>query len=117
MFAVWPQNVAVIGDRRKILAEYIDNVFNPVEACIDIARFHHPGRTAIREGNQMPGEIAAIDRGNILRFQWLQICCVVPVVEVAPVLFHAHDCGEVSLDFSNRITQAQPAEFTRTGHG
>ena len=94
MFADWPKDVAVIGDRQKVFRQNIEYVFDPIEIATDIPRLNHPGRAEIREGYQMSGEIATVDRRNIFRFQWLQVCCVVPVVEMAPVLFHALDCSE-----------------------
>ncbi len=74
-------------------------------------------RTEIPNGNQMPGEVAAIDRGNIFRLQRAQVLGAIPVVEMAAMAFEAVHRGESDLQPVDGFGQADPAEISRGCHG
>ena len=74
--------------------------------CVDQAEQTLP------QGQQMPGEIAAVDRRNILRAKRVERVRVVPVVEMAAILLHPFDGGDRLLHALNRLFEAQPAEVT-----
>ncbi|MOA29424.1 hypothetical protein D3C78_1504360 [compost metagenome] len=58
----------------------------------------------------MTGQVAAVDAGDITRVQRLQRASVVPVVQMAAVVFHAVQSIERQLDTPQCFTERQIAE-------
>ena len=69
----------------------------------------------VRERDEMAGEIAAVDRRDVLRLERLGAPRVVPVVEVAAEALEAPHRLERGLETLDGVERAEPAEIAR-GH-
>src|SRR6185369_15908742 len=65
----------------------------------------------LREGQEVPGQVAAVDRRDVARFERLAGLGVVPVVEVAPEARQAGHGGERLGEPGDAVDSAQPAEI------
>src|ERR1700733_4926961 len=61
-------------------------------------------------GQQMPGDISAIDGGDVLGIQRMKIAGVVPVEQVAVELFEFSDGVKRSLDALCRLCRSHPCK-------
>src|ERR1700733_14695406 len=63
------------------------------------------------KGQQMPGDISAVDGGDVLGIQRMKIAGVVPVEQVAMELFEFSDRVKRSLDALGRLRRSHPREI------
>ena len=75
-----------------------------------------PGQFAagLRNGEQQPGQVAAVHRGHISGRQDFQASGVVPVQQMAPMLGQALQRVERRLQAAGQLPGADPAELTGT---
>ena len=114
------QRAAQLVDRRARLGG--QRVAQQEERGVDSALDLDPddraaGALVCRDGEdtQMPGEIPAIDGGDVSRLQGLERARVVPVVEVPAVALEIGDGRQGRLEPIDRVERADPAEIAR-GH-
>ena len=67
-------------------------------------------RQALDSGEQVAGEVAAVDRRHVLGLEPLQVARVVPVVEVAAEPFEPTDRRQRRLEPLDHLERADPAE-------
>ena len=72
-----------------------------------------PARAGIGERDQMPGEIAAVDRRDVGRLERAQVARVVPVVEMAAEALEPAHRRERRLEALDGLERADPAEIAR----
>ena len=65
----------------------------------------------------MPGEISAVDGGNVLGFERVKIARVVPVVEMPAEQFHLAHGRQRGFQALDRFQRAQPSEVSRANRG
>ena len=70
--------------------------------------------TAPGKGQQVSGNISAINRGNVLWIEGMKIARVVPVVQMAAELFEFSDRVERGLDALYRLYRSHPCEIARS---
>ena len=77
-----------VSDFDQCFAEQAARILQPGEEVRSDGCFLHQLPATIAECQQMPGEIAAVHRRNVLRFERVEIISVIPVVEVSAEQFH-----------------------------
>ncbi len=104
--------------RRSIGRRPLEQVDVVADARGNVSRGRPEGRLLadIGECDQVAGEIAAVDRGDILRLQRPEIRRVVPVVEVAAEPLHPAHCPQRRREPVRHVAEADPAEVARRGH-
>ena len=70
-------------------------------------------RTRVPEHHEMPGKIAAINRGDVFRLQRPQVLRAVPIVEMSQMTLHRAHRGKCGLQPVGGLDQADPAEVDR----
>ena len=65
----------------------------------------------------MPGEIPAVNGGNVLGLERVKITRVIPVVEVSAEQFHLAHGRQRSFQPLHRVQRAQPSEVPRADRG
>ena len=73
-------------------------------------------RQALREREQMAGEVAAVHGRDVARLERAQLARVVPVVEVAAEALQARQRRERRLEPLHRVEEAEPAEVAGRDH-
>ena len=71
----------------------------------------------IRDRDEMAGQIAAVDGGNIFGLERLEIASVVPVVEVSAKTRHASHCRKRRFQPFDGLGRANPTEVTGADDG
>ena len=105
--------LAAIAQTRALGAGHVERVGDAAEASRRVERPVPPVLARIGERDQVPGEIAAVDRGNVPRLQGTKVSRIVPVEQVTAQALHAaHGC-ERRLQAIDRLARSDPAELTR----
>ena len=73
----------VVGERAERFADERNRVLDPASHCGSTTGRADHLAACVAERDQMPGQISAVHRRNVLRLQRAQVARVVPVVEVA----------------------------------
>ncbi len=102
---------------RGVLTRCGEGVLEHVEAVQQAVGDLHRGRRAVpqalqarAQGQQHPGQVAAVHRGHIARWQGLQALGVVPVVEVPAIALQPAHAGEHPFQALQQPAAAQVAE-------
>ena len=67
----------------------------------------------VGQSDQVSGQIATIDRGNVLRIKRTQVTSVIPIVQVTAMLLHASHGRQRRLQPVCGLDSADPAEVPR----
>ncbi|EDT03388.1 hypothetical protein BamIOP4010DRAFT_3075 [Burkholderia ambifaria IOP40-10] len=70
-----------------------------------------PRAATVAERDQVPGEIAAVDRRHIPRLEGPQVPRVVPIIEMTAIALHQPHRREGLLQPRHRVQRAKPAEL------
>ena len=109
-----PELAAVVGHRIEALAEDRDDVEQAVEIAFEEGgRRHRPFVAGGRHGDQMAGEIAAVDARYVERMQRHQRPGFVPIVEMAAIGLQLLDRGDGGFQPLGGIGEPDPAEIAR----
>ena len=66
----------------RLMLRKPESIFDPGETPAISERQIAPLTACVGECDQMRGQIAAVDRGDVLRIERTQVLCVVPIVEM-----------------------------------
>ena len=72
-----------------------------------------PLTARIRDRDEMRGQVAAVDRGNVRRFEGPQVACVIPVIEVAAESLQFLQGCKRRLQALDDLQRSRPAEVAR----
>ena len=109
-----PQLAAVVGHRIEALAEDRDDVEQAVEVAFEEGgRRHRPFVAGCRHGDQVTGEVAAVDARHVERMQRPQRRGFVPVVEMAAIGLQLLDRGDGGFQPLGGVGKPDPAEIAR----
>ena len=110
-----PQLAAVVGQLGQAFVEDRDAVEHAVEIALKMDRRRlGPFGAGRGHGDQMAGEIAAVDARNVERIERPQRRRVVPVVEMAAMTLHASRSWSIVASMRvDGVGQADPAEIAR----
>ena len=106
----------IITDRARSGAGQRHCVVDPSQRRPDGKRLVDHLTTCVRQYEQMAGQIAAVHRRDVRRFEPVQVARVVPVVQVAAEALQANDSRERRLQTLHHLERPDPTEVT-SRHG
>ena len=109
-----PELPAVVGQLGKALVEDGDAVEYAVEIALQMNRRRFgPFGAGRGHGDQMAGEVAAVDARHVERIERPERRRLVPVEQMAAMALHLLDGRDRRVDARGRVGQADPAEIAR----
>ena len=110
------------GCRRALMPKRRDSLARQPQGIGGAGEVRRPARgnmapllAGIGEDDKVPGQIAAVDRRNIVRFEHAQVACVVPIVEMPAKAREPGHGGQRFLEALDGVTRSDPAEVAGAG--
>ena len=110
------------GCRRALMSKRRDRLARQPQGVGGAGEVRRPARghvapllASVGQDNQVPGQIAAVDRRHIGRFEHTQIARVVPVVEMSTKTRQPGQSGQCFLDALDGVVGSDPAEVAGAG--
>ena len=110
-------NARDVGDLGQRLAQQHNGIFDSRKHLWVEDWFLNQFTAAAGKGEQMPGNISAVNGRNVFWIERMKIARVVPVVEMAAKLFELANCVECGLDPLDCLRCSQPTEVARGESG
>ncbi len=101
----------------RAFAKKLTGILQSGEKMWSGERFLDQFPATVSEDQQMPGEIPAVHRGNILGIERMEIACVIPVVEMSAEQFHLSHGRQGGFKALDRFQRAQPSKISRANGG
>ncbi len=106
-------HAARVAQVARLRARQLDRVGDPLQTTRVGDRMIFPFPAGIRQRDQVPGQIAAVDRGNIAGIERSQIARIVPVEEMAAEARQLAHGRQRRLQSRDRIDRPGPTEVAR----
>ena len=103
----------VIRKREQGIAGELHRVLDAVDVGCVRNRDSDPLTARIGDSDEVCGQVAAVDRGNIRRFEGPQVARVIPVVEVAAESLQSLHGRKRRLQALDDLQRSGPAEVAR----
>ena len=104
---------AAVPQRFDLFPHEAERIDDPGEALRIFKRRLAPILAGVGERDEMSGEIAAVDRRDILRVEGAEAFRIVPIVEMAAISLELRHRRHRRLEPLDRVERARPAEIVR----